>query len=303
MHKTFDLPGLVLSPQFTLTGTSGDIFTLAFDIYSGGSMTGPMKDMHYGNAYLVIPTGLGKPTVKLGQQVIPFGQLAEYDTHSQIIQNLYAKSLGLRIDTGVSVYGIWGDLDYWFMISNGTGPNRMDNDNNKLLSARIAKTVPVGISDLRIGLSALHGNLPHYMIGKDVYQDMMGMPMENFKETKTRFALDAELSTGPLLLRGEFVTGTNKLNTGSGIKEGTAIGYYTEARYPLNSNAELLAKFDYWRPYWPNPETTTSTGLGVTYFINKNLELQLAAERFNNYNITGVRQQKDHITLQVGASI
>ena len=301
MKGTFELPGIELNPAFTLVGESGDLLTLAFQIYSGGAMSGPMKDMHYGNAYLLIPTGLGKPTFKLGQQIIPFGQLAEYDTHSQIIQNLYAKSLGLRIDTGVSVYGMLGDYDYWFMVSNGTGPNRIDADRNKVITGRIAKTFQVGNSDLRLGVSALCGNLPHYMPGEDVYQDMMGMPKETFTETKTRYALDAEYSGGPILFRGELVAGKNKLDTGTGVIYGDAFGYYMELRYPLSNRIEILGKYDYWRPYAPLNETTTSKALEINFAMNKNLELQFAAERFNNYNISGIPAERDRVTVQIGA--
>lgn len=300
---TFDLPGVELSPQITLTGESGDIMTLAFQIFAGGTMHDAMKDMHYGNAYLLIPTGLGKPTFKIGQQIIPFGNLAEYDTHSQIMQTLYAKSLGLRIDSGLSVYGMAGKYDYWAMVGNGNGPGFMDNDHNKVISGRIARTYSINTTDLRLGLSALHGNLPHYMPGEDVYQDMMGMPMKELTEAKSRYALDLEVSNGPLLVRGEIVGGKNDLRNGSNpVLKGDAIGYYAEVRYALNDRWEVMGKYDYWRPYAPIDEITTSTGLGLQYAINKNLQLQLAVERFENKNISGVPEHRDMATLQIGAS-
>jgi len=296
--SNFELSGVELDPRFTLSNESGDLLILAFQIYVNGSMMGAMKEMHYGNGYLIIPTGLGKPTFKLGQQVIPFGQLAEYDTHSQIIQNLYAKSLGLRIDSGASIYGMLGKYDYWLMIGNGAGPNKMEYDLDKVITGRIAKTYQLGNSDLRLGLSALYGNLPYYELGKDAYQAMVGVPTKF--ETKTRYALDAELSAGPILVRSELIKGTNKPTTGMSTIEDDAIGYYIELRYVLFSGVEVIGKYDYWQPYISENKNTTTTTLGLNYTINKNLEFQFAAERFNNNNISGIPAQHDRFTLQLG---
>ena len=301
MDPGFDLPGIELNPRFTLSGDAGDLLTLAFQIFTNGTMHGTMKDLHYGNAYLIIPTGLDKPTIKLGQQVLPFGQLAEYDTHAQIIQNLYAKTIGLRIDTGISLYGLAGAYDYWLMISNGNGPNRADSDNNKLITARIARKFILGSSDLKVGFSGLRGNLPYFKPGHDAIQAMHAARASDYFEAKTLVALDAELSFGPFLFRGELVTGRNKLHhipTGS-VTEGNAMGYYTEVRYALSDSLELIGKYDSWKPYDHRQERVTSNALGLNYSINKNVELQLAAERFDNHNIADAPKHRESYTLQV----
>lgn len=302
--NSFDLAGVELNPQFTLQGESGDLLTLAFQIYVGGSMHNAMKDMHYGNAYLLIPTGLDKPTLKIGQQVIPFGQLAEYDTHSQIIQTLYPKTLGLRIDTGVSVFGILGKYDYWLMVSNGNGPNRTDNDDDKVLTARIARSFTTANSDLRIGLSGLTGVLPYFKPGEDIAQNMHANPDRNATETKTRYALDIEYSNGPALFRGELVSGKNRLKIGDSVITGDAWGYYGELRYLIVPDFEVIGKYDYWRPNDTSKANFTSQAIGFKYNLNKNLELQFAYERFNNnhVHVMEIPAQREAITLQLGAS-
>ena len=66
-------------------------------------MTGRARQMHFSNFYAVGNLGVGRPKVKVGQFVVPFGTLAEYDTHALLLQTPYARTLGLRLDRGVAL--------------------------------------------------------------------------------------------------------------------------------------------------------------------------------------------------------
>src|SRR4030043_780063 len=92
----------LMAAELTITGNMShenrDLLTVATQIYIAGTMHGWAKSMHQGIAHLNIPNGIGKPSIKIGQQVIPFGLLTWYDTHGRVFQNPYAFTIGQRID-------------------------------------------------------------------------------------------------------------------------------------------------------------------------------------------------------------
>jgi hypothetical protein len=112
---------------------------------------------HFGEAYVMVPLGLRLPTIRVGQAVIPFGLLADYDTHTQIIQTQYARTLGLRLDPGIGFQGDLGKTAYALWVSNGTGPYLMDNNRNKVVTARIAPKFMLGNAEMTWGVSGLAG--------------------------------------------------------------------------------------------------------------------------------------------------
>jgi len=84
-------------------------------------MTGRARQMHFSNAYALVNLGIGRPKVKLCQYVVPFGTLAEYDTHGIVLQTPYARTLGIRLDRGIAVEGSSSGYDYWLSLSGGDG--------------------------------------------------------------------------------------------------------------------------------------------------------------------------------------
>jgi hypothetical protein len=98
MGNGFELMGAEGNIQAQVSGETRDIVTALIQIRAGGAMSGWTSGFHFGEAYALFPLGLSLPTIRVGQAVIPFGLLADYDIHTQIIQTPFAKTLGLRLD-------------------------------------------------------------------------------------------------------------------------------------------------------------------------------------------------------------
>ncbi len=183
--------------------------------------------------------------MKVGQFVIPFGTLADYETHTRVFQSLYANSLGIRIDPGVEVDGYLGDAEYQISVTNGNGPFRSDIDGNKVVVARIVKTLQVGEDDLKVGLSALTGRLPVFSLVGDPLMDGTSAALVNLRTSeavgqndragfaeKTRYAVDIEYYRGIDLIRAEFVAGEDDGRS--------ANGQWIQVEHPLSYKTSLI---------------------------------------------------------------
>jgi hypothetical protein len=262
-------------------------------VYVWGTMEGWAKDMHYGNAFAVFPLGLGRPSIKVGQQVIPFGLLSYYDTHGQVFENPYALVLGERIDAGISVFGLLGPFDWWYMVANGNGPNVSDRDENKVQTGRIA----LAADDYAIGLSLLRGVLPRFRHNPLV--DMMAEP-DSFL-MKNRAGIDFELSLPLMLVRGEAAAGRyGAVQDLTEFTQDGQLGVYVETRIPIRYGLEIMGMYS---SYWPSlEEPTAAQDLGVG--------ISCAPADFGVVNIqaAGIRresqgQTSDHFVAQLGVTL
>lgn len=236
----FSLDGSEVVFRSVMKSRDRDILELDVQVFVWGMMHGWAKSMHFGNAYAVFPFGIGRPSLKIGQQVVPFGLLAEYDTHGYLFQNPYALNLGERIDVGLSLVGILGPIDYWYMISNGNGLQMADPGDDKVHCLRIAEAGENPLGDMKAGISLLRGVLPDF--AENPLWNMAAVP-DTFI-MKNRIGFDGEISLLFLLLRAELVAGQNGTSvTGIGFVSG-----YAEARLALRAGIELMAMYSECRP-------------------------------------------------------
>ncbi len=245
------------------------------------AMRGRGKGMHFGNAYAIFKQEIGKPTLKLGQFVIPFGNLADYETHTRVLQTLYPYSLGTRIDLGAQVDGfIDADTEYAVAVTTGNGPYRRDNNGNKVVTARVARRMMVGEDDLKVGISYLKGKLPVFSLMHDPLMDGndallldvetgMMVPQssnEGFADN-TRYGIDIEYYRGIDLIRAEIVAGND---------DGKSVtGYWLQVEHPLSYKTQLIGQAAYWSQafgHWRN------LALGVEHKLQDNKILRFAYE-------------------------
>jgi len=237
MMSSFMLMGAEANVQAQVSSETRDIFTAAIQLSAGTSMPGWTSGFHFGEAYVLVPTALGWPTFKVGQAPVPFGLLADYDIHRQIVQTSYARVLGLRLDPGAGLLGTLGPAAYRLWVSNGNGPFATDGDKDKLVTMRIAPTFLLGNADLAVGLSVLAGKLPYWSL--DSPDNTMAGPQTS--AMKYRLGLDNTTTWGPAVFRLEAVAGRD-----SSLSSANAFGYYAEARYAVFDWLEPLAKYDGW---------------------------------------------------------
>ena len=118
------------------------------------------------------------------------------DVHAQPVQTPFARTLGQRLDPGLGVLGVLGHTDYRLWLSNGNGPDMMDNDKGKVFTARVAPRFLLGDAEMTLGLSGLVGSLPYWSL--DSLEKMDEGPRSY--ELKNRLGLDNTTDCGPLTL-------------------------------------------------------------------------------------------------------
>ncbi|MBC8138669.1 MAG: hypothetical protein H8F28_22545 [Fibrella sp.] len=205
--------------------------------------------------YYTFLSGGVSARARVGQFVIPFGLLAVYDTPLQPIQTLYEKALGLRVDTGVMLEGRYGDFRYAGSITAGTGPNRVEFDDNAVFAFRLARAVTLPkIGPAEIGGSLLSGKLPRTNSNTLLYPS--GTVETQSVVKATRFAADAQLFRDPWIFRGEIVFGGNDNEP--------VYGYFAEANYRIKRDLSAVAYSRRW-DFVNKPSRATSIGIGGQY--------------------------------------
>ena len=266
--NSFMMMGAEATATAQVTSRTRDILTAVVQLTAGTAMPGWTRGFHFGEAYLVAPLGLRWPAVRVGQAVIPFGLMAGYDLHSQIIQTPYARTVGLRLDPGVGLLGSLGPADYWLWISNGNGPYVMDNDRDKTITTRIAPTFLLGNAEVTVGLSGLAGSLPHWSI--DSFSRLNLGPQSYVK--KYRLGLDNTTDWGPVTVRLEGTAGRD-----SSLSGGVVLGYYGEIRYSFHPSLEAIAAYDGYHA--DGSLNTLSVGGHLRHPDYSGLELQLVYQQ------------------------
>lgn len=268
----------IMAAEVEAFGSYGQHLDFGLQVPLVTSMTGRGRGMHFGNEYVILKGKIGQPTIKAGQFVIPFGNLADYETHSRIFQPLYANSLGVRIDPGIEVDGYLGDAEYQVAVTNGNGPFKGDIDGNKVITARISKKLQVGDDDLEIGISALKGRLPVFSLLNDPLMDGSDAMLINVRNDervgqndpsgfadKTRYGLDAEYYRGIDLIRAEVVVGSDD---GHG-----ANGQWIQVEHPLNYKTSVIGMLGRWQQ---STGSFAGWGIGVEHNLQDNKTLRVA---------------------------
>ncbi|MEO0108699.1 MAG: hypothetical protein ABIK62_05965 [candidate division WOR-3 bacterium] len=232
-----------------------DIVTAAIQLWAAPGLHDWTMGYHFGQAYVLVPLGLQLPTIKVGQGVIPFGLLSDYDMHTQIVQSLYPLTLGQRIDLGAGLQGSIAHTSYALWVANGTGPYRLDNDNNKVVTLRVAPKFLLGDAELTVGASGLVGRLPYWRL------DSMMMQMAGPGQYRMRYraALDNTTDWGPLTLRLEAVTGKD-----SALGGPLVYGLYSEARYAVTDWLEPMVVHHHYQVSGQGRHQALAAGLTFT---------------------------------------
>ncbi len=281
MPSSFDIMAAELSLNGNLSHKNRDLLSILTQVHIAGSMHGWARSMHQGMAYVNLNTGIGKPNIKIGQQLIPFGLLAWYDTHGRVFQNPYVFTIGERIDAGLAFQGLFGPFDWWYMASNGCGPEIMDQDDNKVQIIRIAHTAYGNWYDFGVGISALRGILPTF--NEDPLRNMMIEP-DSFV-MKNRLAIDGQFSNPYFTLIGEFIVGTNgRWSTIQEVGNQGMIGAYIEMEVPLISGFKIISMFSVWQPDLTENTNKQGLGMGLNYspIELNNINLQVVGMKYND---------------------
>ena len=237
--------GLVLS----VTDGETELATVSLELNAETPMAGRARQMHFSNAYALINTGVGSPKLKLGQFVVPFGTLAEYDTHGLVLQTPYAQTLGIRLDRGIGLEGTSGDWDYWLTATSGDGRHR--HEGGYAVTARAARDYEFGDDFLRVGISGLVGRqMP--VFHTNAMSLPMGMDDMVMHHDKWRVGLDFDWLREIDNIRAELVFGSD---------DGDFVdGQWLSYNHPFSYGEDVTVQADRWRQH-----DGESRGLGAQY--------------------------------------
>jgi hypothetical protein len=262
----------IMAAEAEISGSYGSKLDFGLQIPLATAMEGRGRDMHFGNAYVLLKGKLRQPTLRAGQFVIPFGNLADYETHTKTFQSLYPNSLGIRIDQGVEAEGYLGEAEYQLAVTNGNGPYRSDIDGNKVVTARVSRRFEMGDDDLKVGVSALKGRLPVFSLMDDPLMDgndarlvnidtgeAVGQNDRSGLADKTRFGVDLEYYRGIDLIRAELVTGSDN---GRSVN-----GQWVQVEHPLSYKTSIIGLLQRWEQ---STGSFTGWGIGVEHKVRDN---------------------------------
>jgi len=205
--------------------------------------------------YLQYKGPLGRWNIRAGHYILPFGLLSSHDTERLLLTTLEPFSVGIKLDTGLEIFGFQGPLDYAISVSQGVGRRHLtDVDDDKLVVGRLEwdhETLTLGLSGL-IG-TVLQAEEAELNSGR-LYEKRLAVDMT----TKT---------LGPLIVRMEGILGEN-----GGPRGQTVGGGLLLADYALSSKLELNFKAGHWQERGGR----NFLGAGLTYQVVKGLFLRMA---------------------------
>jgi len=239
------------------------------------------RDIQIGEAYVTYRLPIdadfnSTAYVKAGQFQIPFGLLAVYDPHLQILQPLNAQSLGLRTDFGLAVSGrLYGYLNYDFSLTTGTGPSHIDVNPSRVVCFRLGRTFTTRNGVVNIGGSLLQGRLPNTDLTADNPFAVELPPSGRVRAdrlvngdrfvSKSRIAGDVSYGYNRVTARGEIVAGADK--------DQRVLGYYAEGNYRFTNRLSAAVARSLF-VYPTGNSTATRESLGLTYASSRNLTVR-----------------------------
>jgi hypothetical protein len=244
------------------------------------------RDIQLGEAYVLykLPLRSGAASsayLKVGQFQLPFALLAEYDPHLDLVQPLYAQSIGLRNDWGIAVSGrFYGLLTYDLSVTTGAGPNRADIDPNRLICFRLGRTFVTRNGIVNVGGSLLSGRLPVTNIDSS-HPFANELPPSGRIRTvrgpqfteKTRIAGDGTYTYKNVTGRGEIMTGADD--------DDRVFGFFLYGAYRFSPRASAILSRSFW-VYSLGGASSTRDAAGVTMDMGRNVGLSALLERLRD---------------------
>jgi len=252
-----NLRGSFLNIRQVISDDKGDRYILVAQLDANDNL----DELEAYQVYGQLKGSLGGVNLRLGRYILPFGLLSYLDTERQLIQTNESVALGIKLDTGVQLFGFVDDVNYALSVSQGVNKSRGtldDPDSNKLWLARLG----LQQEESRWGLSYLHGQVA--TDNTDFFRQS--------NSHKQRLAMDAELDFFPWLLRLQLDTGKDDGRSVSGAV--LLADYDLAAKWSLNSKLSV----------WKDTDELNEVSLGLTYSLPQNFIFRLAQswQQLNN---------------------
>jgi len=166
---------------------------------------------HYQDYYIVLNGPRSVVNLRIGRSNLPFGLIATYDSHERLIQNLYEKTVGIRKDTGVALFGYFGDYMYDMAATTGSGRTDLSSGKLDLFTARVGRKT----ANIAYGVSFISGFVPDESI--DLIADLEVPITKADRVRKNYLNLDYLAASGPYSVAMEIAYGTEERHSHRGI--------------------------------------------------------------------------------------
>lgn len=251
-EEGLNLKGAFLNLRQVISDDSGDRYILV----AQGDANNNLEELEAYQVYAQVKGPLGRINLRVGRYILPVGLLANLDTERELIQTQETAMLGIKLDTGVQVFGFAGPFDYAVSVSQGTGEID-DPDSNKLAVGRLS----LQRQDSLWGLSYMDGQV---VTDGDYY-------IRQGAVDRQRWVFDFEVDYVPWLLRGELMTGKDDRVSITGAT--LMVDYAINAKLSINT---LVAG-------WQGEDDTLEMAAGLTYRLSNTLILR-AADTYQRLN-------------------
>lgn len=332
-YSTFEVPT-------ALTGLRGNLYRdyvagknleyqVSFGYKKRGTVaeSGDASDFNLLDAYVrynFLPTDDGlegdRLTLTVGQQLLPFGTEAQAAEDLRPTINvatapgrlgLFNRQIGAILRGDFKPYVDYAAnyraplLEYAFGVVNGSYSNKLDNNNGKAVTARLASTLPVDyaswLRELKLGASLYRGS---HVVGNSAGTKLAGHGRNDI------YGFDVYYNHAPYGVTYEYWRGRTDLATLAGADTGTARSnghtltlFYTLGDQFFNS-VKSSAKYDDWWPQsiqsyyrldYYNPNTGDALAgvggkgshalrvhtLGFNWFFAQTTKLQVGLNRYD----------------------
>jgi hypothetical protein len=238
--------------------------------------------------------------IKAGQFPVALGLTPVYDTHLQIMQNLYPEAIGERLDWGVGIDGrFYGLLDYKAAVTAGAGPGRVES-NSGVVSFRLGRLFTTPAGAFNVGGSLLSGQLPRTMVDPNTGYSP-ALPPSGYVTApygyvnKTRIAGDGQWTYRQATVRGEAIVGADGNNR--------VFGYFVEGEYRIAPGVTAVVARKSW-DYGVSGSKTEDNGAGVNVSYGNNLSIRALFEErhdvpISSETMTSVAHFRHLFTVQV----
>lgn len=164
-----------------------------------------LKEVRSYQSFLQYKGPLGKWNVRAGHFILPFGLLNDFDTERLLLQSHEEETIGVKLDTGVSVFGFTEDWNWGIALTSGLGLRWVSRYKDTYLTTlRLSKK----LEDLTLGGSILFGEV----VPDDEF------PLHQDKIRQQKIALDGVYEFDQWITRLELLFGREEGNSMRGLQ-------------------------------------------------------------------------------------
>lgn len=196
-----ELYGVFLNYRKIFADDLGDRWILSLQ----GDAEHNFKEIKSYQSFLQYKGPLGKWNIRAGHFILPFGLLNDFDSERMLLQSQEADTIGLKLDTGVSLFGFVDDWNWTLSLTSGLGRRWIsDYKNTYLTTARVSRK----FEDLTIGTSLL--------IGESAPVETF--TIQDYKIRRQLLAIDGLYEFDQWTTRFQFLYGKEQANHIGGIE-------------------------------------------------------------------------------------